>query len=450
MGLHWIFVEYWSCVMANDLGRGSRRTGSVSLFDDTPPAAGVLERTEEAIYLRVPWTSYRSPHAAWFVGGESEPDPFEERELPPLPARMVFTDHEGSVLLLGCRRNGYQTVWSGPGGGTVSARFAVSDVDRDIDFARPTGLRSDISGLREWLGVRSSKTVIHTRPAADRGSVSIFVNNANAPDISIGGKHSLTLRPTWRVTPSGDDIVVHDGVSCETTSDAPTDWQVLRRAHLAVRDLLVLSRWRKESCVITLIKHDDDDTVTDRDGHEQRIWRTAVFPEDLAEPLAIPHKSHLIRYQDLGPEGLLRWLELREEFARALDPVLTSRFMGRGDAMTYLAQVGPGLEALGYLLLVRDRAPANVALRKRLDRIGRDVRDVLPFEASQWAKDTVEAYNGVKHANRAAPEPVDVINAWAKSVIVVRAWVALELGVPLADLKSRLEDDPHIALFEQN
>lgn len=434
--------------MPNDLERASRRTGSISGSGSSVWAAAMLERTDDEILVRVPWTGYDSPHAAWFVGADLEPNPFEPRELPPLPDRMLYQDHEGSILLAGCKRNGFQSVWSGPGGGTISARFAVLDVDRDIDFSYPSGLRSDISSLREWLGVRSSKTVVHTRPPEDRGNVTISVKSAHAPEVSIGGGHGLILKPSWRVVHRGDDVVIHESVICETTSANPVSWQDLQGAHLALRDLLVLSRWRKESCMVTFLRHGDDEFVTDRWGQQQRIWRSVVFAGDIAEPLADPPHSHLIRYSDIGHDGILRWLKLREAFARALDPVITSRFMGRGDPMTYLAQVGPGLEALGYLLLLRDGAPTNVRLRKRLDRIASDIGDVLPFDASAWAESTVEAYNGVKHANRAAPAPADIINAWAKSVLVVRAWVAMELGVAPDDIRSRLLNDPHASPFE--
>ncbi|HSO29749.1 MAG TPA: hypothetical protein VLS28_07580, partial [Candidatus Sulfomarinibacteraceae bacterium] len=36
------------------------------------------------------------------------------------------------------------------------------------------------------------------------------------------------------------------------------------------------------------------------------------------------YRPHLIEYPDLGPAGIARWIDLRNEFARALDPVITS------------------------------------------------------------------------------------------------------------------------------
>lgn len=37
---------------------------------------------------------------------------------------------------------------------------------------------------------------------------------------------------------------------------------------------------------------------------------------------------------------------------------------------------------------------------------------------------------------------MDVLNVWRESVMVVRAWVALELGVPFNHVKERLAADP--------
>ncbi len=81
-------------------------------------------------------------------------------------------------------------------------------------------------------------------------------------------------------------------------------------------------------------------------------------------------------------------------------------------------------------------------LKARFDRILEDVGDTLPFDGPAWAKRTADVYNGLKHANRVAPDPVDVLNAWRESVMVVRAWVAVDLGVSIEDVKQRLAEDP--------
>lgn len=122
-------------------------------------------------------------------------------------------------------------------------------------------------------------------------------------------------------------------------------------------------------------------------------------------------------------------------------------------ALTHLAQVGPGLEALGYLLLKnRDNLGEDAArrahLRQRLDRIASDVSYVVPFDAAQWAETMTGAYIAIEHANRELPSELELLNCWLESVVAIRAWVALDLGVKPAALKSRLRDDPTAARFE--
>jgi hypothetical protein len=144
--------------------------------------------------------------------------------------------------------------------------------------------------------------------------------------------------------------------------------------------------------------------------------------------------------------GISRWLNLREAFARALDPVILTRTLDGVTPLTLLAQAGPGLEALGYLLLIEDGATASVAarssLKSRLERIVQEVAHVMPFDGPTWVASTVAAYNGLKHANRAAPRDLDLVNAWRESVLTVRAWVALRLGTPENELATRLAADP--------
>ena len=67
--------------------------------------------------------------------------------------------------------------------------------------------------------------------------------------------------------------------------------------------------------------------------------------------------------------------------------------------------------------------------------------DCLPFDGQAWAVQTVSTYNALKHANRNLPDEAEVMNSWADSVMVVRAWVALELGIAMEVVKSRLVED---------
>lgn len=110
-----------------------------------------------------------------------------------------------------------------------------------------------------------------------------------------------------------------------------------------------------------------------------------------------------------------------------------------------LAQVGPGVEALGYELSRRDglsrRKAGGINLANRLARIVTEVGDVRPFDGVDWATRLVRAYNGIKHANRDVPNLLDVLNAERECVLVVRTWCAFQLGVDRAVLRERVHQD---------
>jgi hypothetical protein len=88
-----------------------------------------------------------------------------------------------------------------------------------------------------------------------------------------------------------------------------------------------------------------------------------------------------------------------------------------------------------------ERLAARKTLRQRLNRILEDIRDVVPFDGVDWVGGTVEAYNGLKHANRSLPNDLDLINRWQESVLALRLWTAVELGVAPDALAQRARDD---------
>lgn len=433
--------------MPNELLNGTRRTGDLyDTYEETPEVKVTLERSDAGIGITVAWSNPEVPYAAWFMsngrlslGTESETEP------KPVPRRVLFHDSHGTVLLLRCRARGYHANVGGPGSGTLWARSAVMGVNEDKEFDRPHGLQTEISGLREWLGVTSWDE----RYEVEDGSRKVILSSAETTTLKVGEHAGMTLdfRSGWGLAPASgqDSRALLDLLRCTTRSVDPLDWDVHMQLHRAIRDLLVLSRWRDESCVsVRALREDDPMITTDGESHGEQ-WRKVVVSDDERKPAPKGYLPHLMRYQDLGPEGIGRWVVLRNKFARALDPVLTSIDLRNTTPQTLLAHTGPGVEALGYLLMIRDgmepKKAGRANLQARFERILDDLGDCLPFDGPTWAKRTVATYNALKHANRALPDEADVMNSWAESVMLVRAWVALELDIAMDVVKSRLADD---------
>jgi hypothetical protein len=424
--------------MPNEVPLGTHRTGDLIDFDETTPAVKVtLERTEKGICIVVPWSAPDDYYASWFLGNEFEGLPHQGK---PVPKQLLFSDSHGDVLLVGCRARGYHTNFA-TGTGKVWARYAIPGVSQNLDFSELHGLRTEVSGLREWIGLQSVSQVV------DR-STEIFTITARGGE-QIKVNESLAFQPTWRTTngDGGEYVTVKDLVYCQTVLETSSAWEVLKRCHFGIRDLLVISRWFPETCIISAVQRSDDPLRTLDGAEHGPQWRLVVSKGDATPaPRPVGYRPHLVEYNDLGVAGINKWLSLRDDFSRALDPVVSDRFLDEVGAVTHMAQVGPGLEALGYLLLVRDgmneKDAARSTLRSRLERIVKDVAGAIPFTGTDWVDGTVSAYNGIKHANRQLPTELELANRWRESVLVVRIWIACELGVPQSVVLQRVEGDP--------
>lgn len=430
--------------MPNVLPLEARRVGDLyDSYEDTPEVKTTLYRSERGVEVTIAWSGPEVPYAAWFM---KEPmfsrNVTQSNEGRPLPNRLMFQDSSGSVLLIGCRASGLQASMHGPGSGTIRARAAILGVDRDFEFDQPHGIRTQITGLREWVGVSSWLTEFEHPTGAVINSQKLSVYNIGERD---GLK--IALVPSWRVNPTGEsgNIELEDLLYCETWSDDGRHWADHMGAHRAIRDLLAISSWSDVTCVEVMAKRRDDLLVS-LDGVERgEQWRRAVVKED-PRPKEGDRTLHLIYYNDLVEAGVQRWLDIRNSFSRALDPVITSYNIRGATPLTLLAHTGPGLEALGYLLFLRDGASESRAggapLIRRLERILEDLYGCLPFDEARWPGRFAAAYNGLKHANREMPDELEILNVWRESVLVVRAWVCIELGISFDVVRARLSRDP--------
>ena len=240
-----------------------------------------------------------------------------------------------------------------------------------------------------------------------------------------------------------DEITLGSSLWVQTTTTEPAEWATHLRAPKALRDLLVISAWSDENVITYSVLHPEDKVFGTRP-----TWRLVASSRVRDDP-PFAERRHLVTYEELGIRGLRQWFELRDRFQRAIDPIVSSISLRSASPAAVLAQVGPGLEALGYELLQRDgmgsKEASGVSFAGRARRILDDIGDLLPFESAGWDDRAASVYNGIKHANRQLPDDLQILNVERECTLIVRAWCAQELGVDSSVLRDRLREDPQAA-----
>jgi hypothetical protein len=326
---------------------GTKILGHLIDFDaSTPHTQVTLERTAKSILLSLTWTDSDSSYARWFWGG---PNPSEESHV---PSQLLVQHGEGTVLLVGCKMSSARGGAWGPSTGVISAKYAVIDVVHDVDWDNVNGLQSLIPGLRAWLGVQSITMTSSPRTASQARSVS-FVALEGTP-ITIGGDNNLRLLPTWRVVPGLEDdaTALLDEVVCESTNVDLHSWSHYLTEHRAIRDLLLLSSWTSQELVPRAAFRLELEPQEDGTASMSGYWRDveSATPEGSRDRTI--HDRNLIEYSDIKLEGIREWITLRSAFARAIDPVISSKLFRNPTIEVNLFLVAMGLEALGYLVAI--------------------------------------------------------------------------------------------------
>lgn len=260
--------------MPNELEVGTTRNGQLHDQDASTPHVSVsLHRSEEELVATITWPDDSSPYAGWFLRDK----PVRRSDSAPrkkMPSHMAFQDSHGFVQLIGCRPQGWRATFHGPGSGRIGVRFAIFGHVEGVDFSTINGLRTEITGLWAWLGISNVDVDF------DKAKT-VQVTATAAPNIEVvSGPISLSFIPTWgfKYGPENEYVQVADRVLVSSRSSEAVPWDRLRESHLAVRDLLLISRWRAESCVVTSALRDDA-PITTLDGTTHGDdWKVVIEP----------------------------------------------------------------------------------------------------------------------------------------------------------------------------
>jgi len=439
--------------VASELPVGETRFGDLIDGNEATPQIRVQIRRTDATHVEliVPWASDSSeePYRRWFSGNTISFDDDPDRSLYrySVPPVLLFQDHHGPVVLVGCSSVGYTESWMlGSGAGRARVRHAVFG-GRSLEYAKVNGMRTEVSGLHSWLDIHS---ISEDRPDHSSG---VYTVRAAAP-VEIDGIEGLSFVPVDSVRPGGEgERILRESVHVQTLRAEPVRWAEHWKMHLAIRDLVATASWRPERFTAATVSRDDDPLRVASGDAVGRAWHDVVAAGVDASGDTPPrrHADFLFRSRDLPEGAIAQWIRLREQYARAVDPIISGLRLDQGAVESAFAQVGIGMEALGYQLALRTGTPAKADKRtfaQRLELVAADLPLVMPFDVETWVRETTAAYNGIKHANRALPAAVQVLNRTRECQLMFRAWIAYKLGMDLPGLQRAVDADPMVHAYE--
>lgn len=418
----------------------------------TPKAAVMLRDTGSVIELRIPLQGMLredGPYARWWSSLTMYADDPEQTKYSYTPPRVIlFHDDCGVVALVGCRAGGARQTLDA-GYGVIVANYAVLG-GRSPKYDKVNGMRSDIPAMASWTGITS----MNVKPNNDAEGLleSVQVELKRLSPVSISRTLNLAIHPLWEARQPRGTFTTRERIMLGTMVKDARSWEDHLMVHGAVWDLVSIAAWRPFTVARLEVCRGDDLVRTSR-GMTER-WSQVVthrlphYSDDDSRKI-----SFLFSYDDIGAKGVKRWLRLREEYTDAFDPFLSILRSDDPWNDTNVVQMGIVLEKLGYLIDCEKNDGANCNGRNQLSfndalRVILDDMLVKPFvdesttsddmpddessagnTSDAWKANIRAAYMGLKHADCELPDSLDLINALRKSILVVRFWVAHQLGV---------------------
>ncbi|MBB2921315.1 HEPN domain-containing protein [Cellulomonas cellasea] len=432
----------------NELQIGKTRFGYMYDGNDATPQIRVQLHRRDAghVELIIPWSRGGGEefYRRWFAGDavQFSDDPERTKYRYSVPSVLSFEDIDGHVALVGCSALGYtDTLGWGGGVGRARVRYAVIG-GRSLEYGRINGMRTRVSGLQAWLGIRSVST-----KWVDDGAV---ISTHAAPPREVSGIEGLSIIPTVWVQEGGEgETIVRESVMVQTLTENAERWDSHWETHGAVRDLVAIASWRNEEFAEVRVCRADDPLRVASGDPVGTAWHEVIGPQLKPESSATL-KRHMHEFMfkpaDLSADPIAAWIGLREEFSRAVKPMVSSLNVS-GAVELRLAQAGIGMEALGYVLALKTRSASaanGLNFRQRLEVIVSEVPIELPFDVSEWVEGAAAAYNGIKHANRDLPDPIEILNRTRECQLVFRSWVAHRLGMAPELLQQAVDRDPMV------
>lgn len=427
----------------NTLNIGEIRIGT--LFDGneaTPELTANLELDETGILLSCPWgPGESSVFMHWFLNNVN----FNHEvptELKNIPSVLHFHDSNGPVQLIGCRSAGFHTdLLSGRGIGKIRAEFAVFNGSPLSSFDFVNGMRSNLKGLRKWIGRTSIRLVQPPHDESYEFSIKQF------EVVTIPGNPEVTFRGIPRFQKDENGVQLFDDSVIQTRSEKLASLHEHLVVHEAIGDLLSISSWHFEDIEVKALMRIDSPHASLGQVANGEKWNEAIRPliKDSTNQKQ-DNRNHFIEFDSIGELGVETWLKIHRDYSRAIRPILGSLGMKDAAIEVQFAQLCFGLEALGFLLKAESDGETAAKSRKftfekRLHLIAEQISAALPFDCDVEFRAIANSYNGIKHANREFPELISSANSWRVGVLLFRMWAATKVGMPSSRLEKLVSID---------
>lgn len=436
----------------NELIQGEPRLGwFVDGNPNTAQTAVMLRDTGAAIELTIPLleTSDRDdPYGRWWSSGTLFMDDPDRSKFSYTPPRvLMMSDDAGPVVLVGCRSAGYQSNFTA-GRGLIVANYAVLG-GKSLGYEKIHGMRSEMPALAVWTRL-SGMTVSVERDDAHRAT-SVQMTLTTPPPVALARRLNLTMQPTWRTEKPSGSFIATEAVKLETMAGRARSWDEHFQVHGALLDLVSIAAWKPFG--FSLVEVQRTDAAGRRGSRDVRntgaSWLKVVTHRLPKHEEWDKEPRFLFPYNEVAPRGVKLWLKLRSDYGRAVGPLLNILRSDDPWSHASLVQSGIALEMLGYLIDTIKNGGSHLNSRSQMTfKVGLQVilddMETKPFsDSAGWIDRASEAYMGAKHPDRPEPDSLDMLNALRENLLVLRFWIALQLGVKPRTLNDRIRMEPH-------
>lgn len=411
--------------------------------------ATFVESFEHGVQLHVPYLIGQFPQQ-WFLSDvvpviEPGGQPISSA---PAPTESDYFDYRGSVGLVGCRWNGansllYSSSSPSSGAGQLTADFAIEGATKATNYSKINGFRSEIDGLGHWLNLWAHDTTITRR--RNGGPVTVTTSTEFPPDIHLSRKLNLSATVTGTApTPHpASEVRFTRRAFLQTYTKDRRDWITHIRMHRDIRDLLRIAVWKPIKFLSHQATSDNEKIHFGNNPTPQSQWREVrTVVTGIGPDIWTDHERPLFIFADIESTGLRKWLTFVNQNRRGIAPFLRLLDIRDGTIDEHVTQLGIAFEALGYQAFLSSGASEKRSdkktLAQRIHKICDGTSDCLSAIPKTFAQDFADGYNAVKHANRPEPEAGALVQNYRLGVKIIRAWIALKIGVPRESINARL------------